>query len=386
MPIKPLSREMAEEAVAEYQKARAALPKAYNQEVLALAGQALGLTEKGIATRLKVAAERYGLRPSDERVPKLPELPDPELPVDETIDQLCSRFEKRHARAKAERWMRIQMPDDQPFALCFWGDPHLDNPGTNWPLLKRHAEIVAEADGMYSVCVGDLVDNWVGRLMRLYAESDISVSTGWRLVRWFFQEADLKWLITVLGNHDTWNQGGLLLREIARNVVHVADSDARFVLEAPNGCSWPIWVRHNFNGHSMWNSVHGMQRAAHTKEAAALYICGHLHNWALHEEESASRGHIYWLARARGYKWLDAHQTVLGHDAQDYGASIVAVCNPQASQMPGRMRCFPDVEEAAEFLRYLRAKHGKSQPSPEPPKPKPPKRAGPADRNSRKAA
>jgi hypothetical protein len=32
------------------------------------------------------------------------------------------------------------------------------------------------------------------------------------------------------------------------------------------------------------------------------------------------------------------------------------------------MRCFPDVEEAAEFLAYLRAKHAKDAPPPKRPK------------------
>lgn len=357
MPISVITEAIAEETLKIFAEVQAANPKALRKDLFSIAGERVGLSGKGFASRWSTAR---GVLKSPESVstpPKLPDLPDPDTPVEDTIAQLCARFQKKHARAQAERWMRIKMPDNRPFALCFWGDPHLDNPGTNWPLLKDHVNIVASTDGMYSVCVGDLVDNWVGRLMRLYAESDISVSTGWRLVRWFFQETNLKWLVTVLGNHDTWNQGGLLIREIARNVVHVADTDARFILEAPNGTSWPIWVRHDFPGNSMWNSLHGMQKAAHMKEAAALYICGHLHNWALHEEESASRGHVYWLARARGYKWLDQHQAVLNHDAQAYGASIVAVCNPMAERLPQRMRCFPDVAEAADYLTYLRKQY-----------------------------
>lgn len=341
------------EIIAFLEKQKSLAPDAKKYHLYNIAAKEFGVSVDAIRHRVERRGEKEVIKSA---APQMPELPDPDLPVDEVIQHLCNRFERRAARNKAERWMRIKMPDNRPFGVCFWGDPHLDNPGTNWPLLRHHAEIASKTEGMYSACVGDLVDNWVGRLMRLYADSDIPVSTGWRLVEWFFKEAGLDWLITVLGNHDNWNQGGQIIKAVAQNKVHVSDSDARFVLEAPNGVSWPVWVRHDFPGNSMWNTLHGMTKAAHMKESAALYICGHLHNWALHEEESASRGNVYWLARARGYKYLDQHATVLGHESQEYGASIVAICNPTAERLPGRMRCFPDVEEAADYLTYLRSK------------------------------
>lgn len=301
----------------------------------------------GLPTQYPVGQEH---RPK----PELPAFPDDDIPTDELIDLMERRFTKRFERAKAERWFRVTMPDNQPFALCFFGDPHVDSNGCNWPLLREHIRTVSNTPGMYGANVGDLTDNWVGRLQRLYADSDQSAGTGWKLAKWFLTESGVDWLVHVLGNHDQWNRGGDLIRAFVGTKVPVLDDEARFILQTPNGTEYPIWVRHQFVGNSMWNTLHGMQRTAHTKEAAALYICGHLHNWALHEEESASRGHVYWLARARGYKYLDAHQTALGHAAQEYGASIVAVFNPRATRLPQRLRCIPDVDEAADYLTYLR--------------------------------
>jgi len=360
-----LTRKCAEQTCAALKQAyekgyqKGGMPSAYN-----MAANALGIGRNTLQTRLEGARLYYGLTVAEhtdpdpishhEPKPELPVFPEDDLPVDELVDFMCRRFEKRIARAKSERWFRIKMPDNLPFGLNNFGDPHLDSNGCNITLLREHSKIVASTPGMYGINVGDLTDNWVGRLMRLYADSDQSRSTAKKLLKWFLCDSGIKWLCHVMGNHDGWNFFIETIKEIVGERVPVMNDEARFIVETPNGVTYPIWVRHNFEGHSMWNTLHGPQKAARMKEAAALYICGHLHNWALHEEESASRGHVYWLARARGYKYLDPYQTALGHDAQAYGASITAICNPMAPTLPGRMRLFPDVQEATDYLTFLR--------------------------------
>jgi len=130
---------------------------------------------------------------------------------------------------------------------------------------------------------------------------------------------------------------------------------ARFVL-ACGDQRFKVWASHDFPGHSMWNTGHGMQKAAHMKEAADLYIAGHTHNWALHQEESASRDFTYWWARARGYKFIDDHADRLGYQPQKEGASILAVFNPNTQSMAGRLQCFSDAEVGADYLKWLRSR------------------------------
>lgn len=106
----------------------------------------------------------------------------------------------------------------------------------------------------------------------------------------------------------------------------------------------------------MWNSLHSAQRAAHHQEMAHLYVCGHKHNWATHQEESASRGFVYWLARARGYKWVSDHAEKMGHAAQQEGASITAILDPDAKSEAGFISCFPDMDEAVDYLNWKRSR------------------------------
>ena len=91
------------------------------------------------------------------------------------------------------------------------------------------------------------------------------------------------------------------------------------------------------------------------KEQAHLYVAGHTHNWALHQEEAASRQFTYWLARCRGYKFIDDYAELLGHSPQEGGASIVSILDPNSTTESGLVQCFADVDQGARYLTWLRA-------------------------------
>jgi hypothetical protein len=90
-----------------------------------------------------------------------------------------------------------------------------------------------------------------------------------------------------------------------------------------------------------------------------LGIQGHLHNWALHEEESAHKDYLWTAARCRGYKWADDHQVNLGHEPQQYGASLVYVCNPMETELSKMTTIWKDVQEGAWYLTQLRERYRK---------------------------
>jgi UDP-2,3-diacylglucosamine pyrophosphatase LpxH len=207
---------------------------------------------------------------------------------------------------------------------------------------------------MFGVNVGDTTNNWVGRLTRLFGDQDTSQNTARKLARWLLADSGVTWLAWIMGNHDAWNEGIEILKGMNGSQIPMEDWQARFSIVFPNGKVCKTWVAHNFAGNSIWNSLHGAQRAAHTKAEAHIYACGHLHNWAIHQEESASRDFTYWLLRAKGYKAFDDHAEHLGHFPQQEGEAITAVIDPHAKSEAGFVQCFADMELAADFLTFLR--------------------------------
>jgi len=336
-----------------------------------IAAERLGISYGTLRHRLRVCRDRFHIdipritpnkKPAE---PERPVFPDKNLPIEKYIDGLCDNFEKQAEYEAAREWFTIKMPDDRPWADVYFGDPHIDsNPGCNWPKLREDCATVAKTDGMYGVDVGDVVDGWGARLAHLYAESDTSVENSWRLVEWFYNEALTnkkganKWKVRIRGNHDQMRLDvPEVLDRICKYQVPAFKDEAKFYQKCPNGFVAPCWVRHDFPGHSQWWGGHSMQKAALMKSAAGLYVCGHKHNWMLHHDEHPDQGFVYWLARARGYKFFDSHTKKLGYSEQQYGCSLVAVYNPKARSEPGRLQCYVDVQEAAEYLTYLRKKH-----------------------------
>lgn len=314
------------------------------------AADSIGIPRQTLQSRLRMAAADP---PKAEEI-IFPDLPSSELPPDQLIEQACKRFEGHLTARNARRWMEIKVKSNKPIGVTFMGDPHIDNNGCNWPLLQRDIKILAETPGMYAVNIGDLTDNWIGRLIRLYADQEMSKKQAWKLAAWFMNGAGINWLVHILGNHDAWNDGPYIIKANAK-IVPVEDWQSRFQIVFPNGQRIKVHAAHDFPGSSIWNKMHGPQKASMMLEQADIFACGHKHEWAINESENANRDFVYHLIRARGYKFIDSYSDQLGYGSQKFGASITAIIDPTSDGVK-RIRCFPDLEEGAEFLTWKRAR------------------------------
>lgn len=316
------------------------------------AADALGLSRSTFNHRYKMGVSLFG-KAEGKITP--PVLPDDDIPVEQIIDQLCGRFKKRNDHDAAKKWMEFRVNSDEPIGICWFGDPHIDDNGCNWPLLKEHIDIVATTPGMYGANIGDTHNNWVGRLTKEYANQDTSVGTAYKLIEWFFKDSGINWLIMLTGNHDSWNDDARLLKKIAEHLCPMIDWRAQFKLVFKGGRECLIDAAHDHKGHSQWNGLHGQQKAATMGGTAHLYIAGHRHYWGLAQHECPETNRVYSLARARGYKHIDQYAVTCGFGNHQQGSSIVSVIDPKAPEI-NMVRCFADVREGAEYLTYLRGK------------------------------
>lgn len=282
-----------------------------------------------------------------------PVIPDSDIPTEEIIESMCKRFDKRKTSNDAKKWMEFKVNSNDPIGICWFGDPHIDDDGCNWPLLKEHIDICKNTPGLYGANIGDTHNNWVGRLMKEYANQNTSRETAFKLIEWFFKDSGVNWLLMLMGNHDSWNFGSESMSKIAEHVCPMIDWRAQFKLVFPNGKECLIDAAHDHTGHSQWNSLHGQQKASTMGGVAHLYIAGHRHNWALAQNECPHTNRIYWLARARGYKHIDDYAHNLGFGNQKSGSSVVTIIDPKANNV-NIVKCFADVKEGAEYLTFLR--------------------------------
>ena len=292
---------------------------------------------------------------------ELPKFPDEDAPIEDIIGLMSKRFETRKASHDAHTWFPVKVKDDTPIGLLWFGDPHLDDNGCNWPALQQHVDICKNTPGLYGVNIGDTTNCWGGRLIRKYADQDTSVKTARRLAEWFLLNSGVNWLVWLYGNHEHMGDGSHVLGEMAKRfgtrkiVMH--DWEARFILQFPGGVECKIFAAHDHPGNSMWNPLHGNVKAARFGAGVDLVVNGHKHNWGISQWELADQGTAPLMIRTRGYKHMDDFARRIGHADQEEGQSILTVFNPKASIRAGRVQAFVDVASGADYLTWLRKKH-----------------------------
>jgi UDP-2,3-diacylglucosamine pyrophosphatase LpxH len=287
----------------------------------------------------------------------LPEFQDDDISAEEILEHMGERFTQRLKHEDSKRWFKVRIRDTKPVGITFIGDPHLGANGCNIPLLRSDIDTAAKTEGVYCINLGDTADNWsYGNLIRLYADNDVSRQTERRLARWFLQDAGVKWIVWLMGNHDTMaGEFSTYLKTINAHQVPMLDWRAKFKLVFSNESEVLIDAAHNHKGTSIYNRLHGQKRAALWGEDADIYVAGHLHNWAMTQEE-LDDGRVVCLARARGYKWLDDFAVRHGFADNVQGASIMFVIDSEESQPTRRIKPFADIEEGAEYLTWKRSK------------------------------
>lgn len=284
---------------------------------------------------------------------KLAPIPDDREPVPELIERRRKASRRTTAKKAAEKWLPITFNESKAFGVLWFGDPHIDDPGCNWDLLLQHVELAKATPGLYAASIGDTTNNWVGRLIKKYAEQDTTLSDARRLARWFMKDAGIPWALWLMGNHDTWEHGDAILSLISDGAVYLPDWEARLEFRAA-GQSWRVHARHDFPGSSIWNKTHGPARAAIQGGAAELYVCGHRHEWAYQSFEMGERGTVAHAVRTRGYKFHDHYAVVCGYPETQSGAAVLTIFDPNASTLAGRVMCFADPVAGAKVLAALR--------------------------------
>jgi hypothetical protein len=275
----------------------------------------------------------------------------------ETIDEILARKRNLFTRKKElhdfNNLIHVKVKDDKPIAVCMIGDPHIDDDGCDIFALERDLTTIANTKGMYAGHIGDLTNNWVGRLARLYANQTTTAEQAIQLMEWMLNLAPN--LFVVNGNHDNWNQGADLISFVMRSVTGInSNHGGRIALNFPNGRQIRTHARHDFKGHSMYNPTHAHRRAQLWEgNRDHIYISGHKHYDALSMIPQPD-GTCSWSAIVSGYKVIDDYADEHGFTSMKANPSLTFVMNPHAKTEAELVKPFWDVEVAGDYLKYLR--------------------------------
>lgn len=315
---------------------------------VASAARAMNIPRETLQSRVQVA-RMEGIPQAQPAMFIPPELPDRDEPLEETIARIKMERSRQRTFREASKWMPFKVDGDEPFALAFIGDPHVDT--CDLELLESDLDSIEKTPRMWAVGLGDWCNAWAGRLRAQYAMQSTTERQAYKLVEWVLSKPF--WWLIILGNHNgaRWHGAGSPLEWMR----HAAAMDpvqwqAQFSVQCSSR-AWKVWAAHDFPGSSIYSEDHGPNRRALLSGAEAdIYVAGDHHTYTLRHAEHPQTKRLFWSARARGYKPLDNYAEELGFLEGNYGCSIGAVFDPR----DGAVECFGSIKKAAQFLTLLR--------------------------------
>lgn len=317
------------------------------------AAKALNLDRSTLQHRLRLAERRqmHGGFISEA-------LPSPDASLEEILERRRKENRRGIKAADARKLVKVSVTADGPIGILHMGDPHVDDMGCDIDAIERDIALVQKTDGLFMANVGDLQNNWVGRLARLHAEQTTTAKEAWTLVEWLVRSAPPLYLIG--GNHDCWSGAGDPLQWITRSQLGVYEPHgARIALTFPNGKQVRVNARHDFHGHSMWNTAHGPMKAAQMGWRDHILSCGHKHTSGYGLLKDPASGLVSHAIRVAGYKRRDRYANEMGLPDQNISPAVVTVIDPtKPDDSPGVVTVFWDTEEGADFLKFKRRKRG----------------------------
>ena len=279
-------------------------------------------------------------------------------PIAELIESRIKKFHLKKESFVDQNLINIKINVRGPIGIAHFGDPHIDDDGTDLPLLLQHAALVRNTDGLFGGNVGDNQNNWVGRLARLYGEQATTSKESWRLTEHFL--STVEWLYMVGGNHDVWAGAGDPLEWImGRQNGIFSNHGVRLNLVFPNKKEVRINVRHDFVGRSMWNTAHGVSRAVQMGWRDHVLSCGHTHVSGYQVLKCPASGIISHALRIASYKEIDRYAIEKGLPDQNIFMCPVTIIDPEyADNDPRLVTTIFDPFEGAEYLTWKRKKNG----------------------------
>ncbi len=293
-----------------------------------------------------------GSKPETELSQYDPIYTEEQVDIDALIAEKIARYDKAIKHRDESRITTIPA-GNKAIAIVHFGDPHVDDNGCDFGLLKHYVELVQQAgNGVWAGNVGDTTNNWVGRLVKLYANQNNTFVEGIALSQWLIHS--MPWAYFCLGNHDHWSDGSIILKLLMKDsrIICQSDHEARLQFKFNNGVNFNMEVRHNHKGHSMYNPAHGARKSLMFDPWADLAVSGHTHEHALHVGETPDSRHR-WALKVGSFKKMDSYAAEKGFHENKHGSAAVTVIDPYAPECD-RVSVFWDVERGLNYLKMLR--------------------------------
>lgn len=264
-------------------------------------------------------------------------------------------FSSKKAKEDYNLGVGVDFVDNRPIAIMHFGDMHMDSDGTDIELLYKHIHLLRTTDGVYGGNLGDVTNNWVGFLGKLYGEQHTTIEHSIKMIEETI--GGCPWLYTIIGNHDKWNGGEYVVKKAVD--TGATGEDLRLELKFPNGSMTSLHARHHFKGSSMYNNAQGSVKEALLGARDDIIIHGHIHSLGYSIVPQPELLKISHCLSVGSYKQIDSFKTMMGFRETNLSPCVVTVIDPRLPESHvDRIKVFFDAEAGVNYMKMLRASEG----------------------------
>lgn len=301
---------------------------------------------KNTATRLRLR------RPTNTKTFSVVQPPSAGRTITRLLADLSDAYKRKEAHSQAKKdGVDIHLDDPKPYGILLFGDPHLGDPGCDLETLTRHMALVRETPGLYGINLGDLSNNWIGGLQRLYGHQETTADDERALVDWCVGGVD--WLAVILGNHDKWSSHA---EHACKNAgVAYVSHGAKFNIHA-GGTVFRLDARHKRRGFSMYNASHAQLKALFRGNPCHVVTAAHIHQSAETVINNPQTGHTGIALQVGAYKKHDEYADANDMDGSQIGPAVLVTVDTRkdGEDTIGFIKTWWDIDSGIEYLGWLR--------------------------------
>jgi hypothetical protein len=324
----------------------------------------LGIARQTYQSRCRVAIERGLLnqyeKPEATKSKGMTiesEMPLEDLTIEEIVENKKEIARRAIAGANYRNLIDVNVNISGPIGIIVAGDPHVDDDSCDIERLESDLDLACKTEAMFMGHLGDITNNWIGRLQFKYGDQVTTRAHARKLIRWVLK--DRPNMFVVSGNHDLWNDGQNLIDWALEDQLVVASPHGvRLNLKFPSGDPIRIHARHDFPGNSIYNASHALRRELAFGLRDHILLAGHRHIDAYAMHAHAEDPWISHLFRVSGYKMVDDYADANRFMPTRFAPSVTLILDPTANPVD-KVKPFWDTHAGADYLKFLRKRKSK---------------------------